>query len=181
MFLMDGAKLRASVCPNSRTLRHKPNTLRQYGKKRLLGCYAARAQHRTGSIAAGRRLLNKVFKELLEKAIARSGTAVSIANDVRRVILQKFISTIPQLPEVAELLHVSPRTLQRRLKDEGVTFQGIVESVKSEMAIGMLKKPGLTVNEIAYKLGYMEPNVFRRAFKKWTGRSPREYGSDKSS
>lgn len=126
-------------------------------------------------------VLNKVFKELLEKAIARSGTAVSIANDVRRVILQKFISTIPQLPEVAELLHVSPRTLQRRLKDEGVTFQGIVESVKSEMAIGMLKKPGLTVNEIAYKLGYMEPNVFRRAFKKWTGRSPREYGSDKSS
>lgn len=120
-------------------------------------------------------VLNAVFKELLEKAIAKAGISASFPDQVRRIILQKFISTIPPLPEVAALLHVTPRTLQRRLKDEDATFQGIVESVKSEMAIGLLKKPGLTVNEVAWKLGYMEPNVFRRAFKKWTGKSPREY------
>lgn len=119
--------------------------------------------------------LNAIFKDLLEKEIAKLGVAASFSDEVRAVILKKFISTIPQLPEVAEQLHVTPRTLQRRLKEEGATFQSIVESVKSELAIGMLKKPNLTVNEIAYKLGYMEPNVFRRAFKKWTGTSPKSY------
>lgn len=119
--------------------------------------------------------LNAIFKDLLEKEIAKSGAGASFSDEVRSVILKKFISTIPQLPEVAEQLHITPRTLQRRLKEEGTTFQAIVESVKSELAIGMLKKPNLTVNEIAYKLGYMEPNVFRRAFKKWTGTSPKRY------
>lgn len=120
-------------------------------------------------------VLNSVFKNLLEEALAKTTAGPSISGEVRRAVLQKFSSVIPQLAEVAELLHVTPRTLQRRLKEEGATFQGIVESVKSELAIGLLGKPGLTVSEIAWKLGYVEPNVFRRAFKKWTGKSPREY------
>lgn len=120
--------------------------------------------------------LQAIFKDLLEKEIAKLGAAASFTDEVRGVILKKFSAAIPQLPGVAEQLHVTPRTLQRRLKDEGVTFQGIVDNVKSELAIGLLKNPGLTVNEIAYKLGYLEPNVFRRAFKKWTGVSPTRYG-----
>ncbi len=120
--------------------------------------------------------LNAIFKELLEKEMAKLSGSARFSDELRGVILKKFVSTIPQLPEVAEQLHVTPRTLQRRLKEEGATFQSVVESVKSELAIGMLKKPGLTVSEIAYKLGYMEPNVFRRAFKKWTGVSPKAYG-----
>lgn len=119
-------------------------------------------------------VLNNVFKSLLEEELAKAN-ASSFSNDVRRVILQKFSSAIPQLPQVAELLHVTPRTLQRRLKEEGATFQSIVESVKSELAVGLLQKPGLTVSEIAWKLGYVEPNVFRRAFRKWTGKSPRAF------
>lgn len=119
--------------------------------------------------------LNAVFKELLEKNIARMGAVETFSGQVRKVILQKFISVIPQLQDVADRMGVTPRTLQRRLKEEGTTFQHIVEGVKSEMACGLLKKPELTVSEIAYKLGYMEPNVFRRAFKKWTGMSPKAY------
>ncbi|MCO6478754.1 MAG: AraC family transcriptional regulator [Phaeodactylibacter sp.] len=119
-------------------------------------------------------VLNSIFKSLLEEALAKAN-ASSFSNEVRRVILQKFGSSIPQLPQVAELLHITPRTLQRRLKEEGATFQRIVDSVKSELAIGLLQKPGLTVSEIAWKLGYVEPNVFRRAFRKWTGKSPRAY------
>lgn len=121
--------------------------------------------------------LNAIFKDLLEKETAKLGGATSFSGEVRGVILKKYVSVIPQLTEVAEQLHVTPRTLQRRLKDEGATFQSIVDSVKSELAMGLLKKPGLTVGEIAYKLGYMEPSVFRRAFKKWTGMSPKAYGA----
>lgn len=120
-------------------------------------------------------VLNAIFKELLEKEIAGMGTSATFSDEVRRVILKKFSAAIPQLAEVAASLNITPRTLQRRLREEGVTFQSIVEKVKSELAISLLKKPNLTVNEIAYKLGYMEPNVFRRAFKKWTGVSPKAY------
>ena len=119
--------------------------------------------------------LNLMFKELLEKEIAKTQQRETFSNEVRRVILQKFSSTMPQLTDVVESLHVTPRTLQRKLQEEGTSFQHITESVKSELAIGLLKNRSLTVNEVAYKLGYAEPSVFRRAFKKWTGVSPKGY------
>ena len=119
--------------------------------------------------------LNLMFKELLEKEIAKTRERATFSNEVRRVILQNFTSTMPQLTDVVEYLHLTPRTLQRKLQEEGTSFQHIAESVKSELAIGLLKNRSLTVNEVAYKLGYAEPSVFRRAFKKWTGVSPKGY------
>lgn len=119
--------------------------------------------------------LNRLFKELLEKEIARTEAEEQFSNAVRRVILQHFTTSVPQLTEVVEHLRTSPRTLQRKLKEEGVSFQSITESVKSELALALLKKRELTVNEIAYRLGYAEPSVFRRAFKKWMGTNPRAY------
>ena len=119
--------------------------------------------------------LNALFKELLEKEIAKTRENESFANEVRRVVLQHFNDAVPQLTDVTGMLHITPRTLQRKLKEEGATFQSIAESVKSELAIGLLKSRALTVNEIAYKLGYAEPSVFRRAFKKWTGMTPKAH------
>jgi AraC-like DNA-binding protein len=119
--------------------------------------------------------LNALFRELLEKEIAKTREQESFANEVRRAVLQNFNTTLPQLTDVVEVFRITPRTLQRKLKDEGTSFQEIAESVKSELAIGLLKNRSLTVNEVAYKLGYAEPSVFRRAFKKWTGVSPKVY------
>lgn len=124
--------------------------------------------------------LNLMFKELLEKEIAKTQQKETFSNEVRRIILQKFSSTMPQLIDVVEYLHVTPRTLQRKLQEEGTSFQHIAESVKSELAIGLLKNRSLTVNEVAYRLGYTEPSVFRRAFKKWTGVSPKGYVSNQT-
>lgn len=120
-------------------------------------------------------VLNRMFKELLEKQLANIEQQESFASEVRRAILHNFDEALPQLADVVQYLHISPRTLQRRLQEEGTSFQQIFESVKLELATGMLRKPNLTVNEIAYKLGYAEPSVFRRAFKKWTGMSPTAY------
>lgn len=122
--------------------------------------------------------LNRLFKSLLEEQIAKTRGQESYANEVRRVMLQNFNTTLPQLPDVVMYLHTSPRTLQRKLQEEGTSFLAIAESVKSELAIGLLKKRTLTISEIAYKLGYAEPSVFIRAFKKWTGTSPGAYAVD---
>ncbi|HNE29390.1 MAG TPA: AraC family transcriptional regulator [Saprospiraceae bacterium] len=121
--------------------------------------------------------LNRLFRELLEQELAKTAREVSFSGEVRRVILQNFSTALPQVNEVAEYLNTSPRTLQRKLKEEGASFQSISESVKSELALGLLKNRSLTVNEIAYKLGYAEPSIFRRAFKKWTGASPKSFGA----
>lgn len=126
------------------------------------------------------RTLNLLFKELLEKEIVKTRQQESFASEVRRTILQNFSSTLPQLQEVVEHLHTTPRTLQRKLKDEGSSFQQIADSVKSELATTLLQNQTLTVNEVAYRLGYAEPSVFRRAFKKWTGTSPRAFILDRS-
>lgn len=120
-------------------------------------------------------VLNRFFKELLEKEIIKTKQQESFANEVRRAILQNFDNTLPQLNDIVQYLYVSPRTLQRKLQEEGTSFQQIFDDVKLELATGMLKNPDLTVNEIAYKLGYAEPSVFRRAFKKWTGVTPTAY------
>ncbi len=121
--------------------------------------------------------LNRLFRELLEQELAKTAREESFSSEVRRVILQNFSTTLPQLHDVAGYLRTTPRTLQRKLKEQGASFQSIAESVKSELAFGLLKNRALTVNEIAYKLGYAEPSVFRRAFKKWTGASPKSFGS----
>lgn len=119
--------------------------------------------------------LNALFRELLAKEISRTRELESFANQVRRVILQNFDATLPQMADVIGVLNMTPRTLQRKLKEEGTSYQAIAESVKSELAIGLLKDRTLTINEVSYKLGYAEPSVFRRAFKKWTGVNPKSY------
>jgi AraC-like DNA-binding protein len=119
--------------------------------------------------------LNRLFRELLEEEMAKAGPALTFAGEVRQTILRQFDTHLPQLQEVTATLHVSPRQLQRKLKEEGLTFQQITESVRLELALGMLRNRNLSINAIAYRLGYAEPSVFRRAFKKWTGSTPKEY------
>ena len=117
--------------------------------------------------------VNQILKELLEKEIDKTRREVSFSNEVRRLILVKFDTTLPQLTDLVQYFNTTPRTIQRKLKEEGQSFQQIADSVKKELAINLLKNPALTVNEVAYRLGYAEPSVFRRAFKKWTGVNPK--------
>ena len=75
---------------------------------------------------------------------------------------------------VAAKLGMSRPTLSRRLKLEGVTFEKVLDELRHRMAIGYLKGKKVSVNETAYLVGFSEPAAFSRAFKRWTGMSPRE-------
>lgn len=70
---------------------------------------------------------------------------------------------------------MSERTLQRRLKDEGVRFEQILEETRRELALLYLDEKRLAIYEVAFLLGYSEPSAFFRAFRRWTGRTPREH------
>jgi AraC-like DNA-binding protein len=91
-------------------------------------------------------------------------------------ILKKFLAgQRPRLEDVAVELRTSPRTLQRRLLADGITFQNVVEEARRELAQHYLLQSSLELNETAYLLGYEDPNSFFRAFHRWEGTSPGEW------
>ncbi|MHB1192113.1 MAG: AraC family transcriptional regulator [Longimicrobiales bacterium] len=77
--------------------------------------------------------------------------------------------------QVARALHVSVRTLQRKLVEEGTTFREEVDSVSARLAVDYLVDPKVSIAEVAFLLGFSEPSSFNRAFRRWTGESPGQW------
>jgi AraC-like DNA-binding protein len=76
---------------------------------------------------------------------------------------------------VAEELGLSPRTLRRRLADEGTGYQPLLDEVRLELACRTLREPGISVNEVAFLLGFSDASAFHKAFRRWTGQRPGDY------
>ncbi|MEO1289217.1 MAG: helix-turn-helix transcriptional regulator, partial [Chloroflexota bacterium] len=76
------------------------------------------------------------------------------------------------MSDVADRLAVSPRTLQRRLQAEDTSFQKELDKLREELARNYLEKSSYSSGQIAFLLGYEDPNSFYRAFRSWTGQTP---------
>ncbi len=70
---------------------------------------------------------------------------------------------------------MSPRTLQIKLSKSNTTFQDVVNETRRALACGYIENSGMSITEIAYLLGFSDTSNFSRAFRRWTGRSPRAY------
>lgn len=81
----------------------------------------------------------------------------------------------PDLATVARQLCLSERTLKRRLQAEGLSFQQLLDGSRETDSKRLLARPQLSVEQVAEAVGYRDPANFTRAFRKWTGTSPREY------
>jgi AraC-like DNA-binding protein len=79
------------------------------------------------------------------------------------------------LEDISSNFSLSTRTIQRRLKGEGVNFQQITDEVRKALAISYLKAGDVPVKQISYLLGYNELSAFTRTFKRWTGITPGSY------
>jgi len=75
---------------------------------------------------------------------------------------------------IADKMAVSRQTLFRQLKSEGTTFEKVLDELRHQLALQYLRGKKVSVNETAYLVGFSEPAAFSRAFKRWTGTSPRE-------
>ena len=91
---------------------------------------------------------------------------------VRIAIQQKLTGQRPTIEDIADALHVSARTMQRRLQEEGSSFQRILEEARHQLARHYLNNSVLELNEAAYLLGYNDSNSFVRAFRSWEGIPP---------
>lgn len=76
---------------------------------------------------------------------------------------------------IASKLATSRQTLYRNLKDEGVTFEQVLDTLRHRMALDYIAAKKVSVNETTYLVGFSDPASFSRAFKRWTGKSPRDY------
>jgi AraC-like DNA-binding protein len=79
-----------------------------------------------------------------------------------------------RIGEVAFGLGMSRQTLYRRLAEEGVTFEEVLDALRRRLAMRMMRQEKMSVKEAAWRLGFAEPAAFSRAFKRWTGKSPSE-------
>lgn len=78
------------------------------------------------------------------------------------------------IENVARGLGISQRTLARRLDEEGTSFLDVLQELRLRLARQYFREPGISITQIAWLLGYQGPSAFTHAFKRWTGRSPRE-------
>ena len=81
----------------------------------------------------------------------------------------------PRIDCVAQAARCSVRTLQRRLREAGLTYSGLLDEVRLEIAAQMLAEAGKRVIDIALDLGYSDQANFTRAFRRWAGVPPSEY------
>lgn len=99
----------------------------------------------------------------------------NITNRVKATILDILTSGGVTDEKVSKLLYMGVRTLQRRLKKEGTTFQSVLNETRKELAKKYIRDPSIRLEEIAFLLGFSEYSVFSKAFKRWTGSSPRDF------
>jgi len=99
--------------------------------------------------------------------------------DLSMQVKSKLIESLPsgQVSEerIAAAINVSQRSLQRKLKQQGISFTQLLENTRQELGLLYVRDPQRSFNEIAYLLGFSEPGNFTRAFKRWYGSSPSQY------
>jgi AraC-like DNA-binding protein len=112
------------------------------------------------------------FEPDLRRRLADLDGAVSTATRVRAALLEGLPSGQVSMEAIGGKLALSKRTLQRRVEAEGTTYHRIVRETREELARHYLERTALPVAEIAFLLGFDEPNSFHRAFRAWTGATP---------
>lgn len=117
-----------------------------------------------------RAVLERHAADLLERI--RDAPAI---DPIRRALVESLARGESGIVEVASRLSLTPRTLQRRLAAEGLSFKGVLDEVRRELSRVYLRETRLTLTEVCYLLGYSDPSAFNRAFKRWTGVTPLEF------
>jgi AraC-like DNA-binding protein len=99
----------------------------------------------------------------------------SISMQVRSKIIELLPDGRPGQEAIAASLHLSLRSLQRKLQNEGTSFKALLNETQQQLAIQYVQGSQRSIGEITYLLGYSEPGSFTRAFRRWTGKSPLQF------
>jgi AraC-like DNA-binding protein len=170
----------ARVAPAAVSFRH-PRPATVAGHRAFFGCpvtFEARIdalRFGDGALATPTRLgdeglsafLTAHLDELRERHADPSASA-----RVRGAVVDSLPDGLPRASRIARRLGMSERTLQRRLAEEGHTFQALADGARREAAESLLVGGDHSLGEVAFLTGFSDQSAFQRAFKRWTGRTP---------
>lgn len=125
-------------------------------------------------LPGGNQALARHNDEILERFLNQRMDA-SLSHRVHGVLAELLTQGEPGQQRVAEALHISVRTLQRGLREEGTTYTRILDSTRKDLALAYVRDPAYTLAEITYLLGFSDTSSFSRAFRRWAGVSPLAY------
>jgi AraC-like DNA-binding protein len=142
------------------------------------------AHYLRAPIIQDERTLKEFLRESPADLLTRPKNDDSLVGRVRTFLREserniKVCDEFPSFARVAENMRFTPQTLRRRLRNEGFTYQEIKDQFRRDKAISYLSRPEISLDEVAYQLGFSESSAFHRAFKKWTGTTPGAYRNQK--
>jgi AraC-like DNA-binding protein len=120
-------------------------------------------------------VLGEMMRRHVEDLLARLGDKADLLQAARRVFIERLPDGPPRIEAVARALGLSRRSLQRRLQDEGTTFQALLDDTRRALALERLRNPTTTLTEVALLAGFADASSFHHAFRRWTGTTPREH------
>ncbi|MFN3661572.1 helix-turn-helix domain-containing protein [Yoonia sp.] len=116
-----------------------------------------------------------LLDQSLQKQVEDLCPSTTLADQVRWLLRRSLTAGRPELHRIARDLTISERSLQRRLREEGHSFQSLLSGVRHVLACDYLLQSGLDISEVAYLLGYDDHGSFYRAFQKWEGMPPAKW------
>ncbi|RMA82350.1 AraC family transcriptional regulator [Umboniibacter marinipuniceus] len=116
-------------------------------------------------------------ERIMAEYLARMDKA-DISHRVYQLILELLVAGEPSQERVADALHMSTRSLHRKLTAAGTNFKSLLDNTRRELAMQYIRQSNLSIADITYNLGFYDASSFSRAFKRWTGMSPAKYRRD---
>lgn len=152
------------------TLFGAPVLFGQTGNALILKPHAARLP-----VQQAEPLLHQHLLALAQERMKKLDHAATFNGRVQGILGPRLHGNAPTLEEAADLLGLQDWTLRRKLKEEGTTFQALLDAMRRDLALGYMRDTQMSVGEIAYVLGFSTPGAFQRAFKRWTDETPKDY------
>jgi len=119
--------------------------------------------------------LRQVLEEHANEILARLPARTGLALEIQRALASRVAGGDTRIESVGRQFGMSARTLQRRLADEGISYQKLLDDARKAAAARYLAESTLAIGEIAYLLGYSEAAPFHRAFRRWYGATPEAF------
>ncbi|NVJ69577.1 MAG: AraC family transcriptional regulator [Alphaproteobacteria bacterium] len=123
----------------------------------------------------GDEMMSRFFQTHLDADLARLEDNEALDGRVRLEVTKRLSEGLPELTTIAGELGMSARTLQRRLAEMGYSFQELVDDARRELSQTLLQETDYSLVDIAFLTGFSGQSGFNRAFKRWSGQTPRSY------
>ena len=121
--------------------------------------------------------LSAIIRRRLDKVLDERARHIAgpLSAQVRYMMVEHLGERTLTPESIARALAVSPRTMSRRLAEEGTSFRHLLDDVRRDFACALLQDRSSNIGDVAFFLQYSEPAAFHRAFRRWTGQTPRQF------